>query len=177
MRVIAGKLGGLKFQSPQTDHTHPMSEKIRGAIFNALGDIEGLSVLDVFAGSGALSIEAISRGALSAVAIDSDRKALETIKSNANNLDIDGQLSVVGGSVSTWLTDNDQEFDIVLMDPPYDHVDVSVIEQIAHRAKPAGIVIISLPISVTLELADSFELLSSKTYGSAKLVFYRKYLA
>ena len=174
MRVIAGKLGGQKFQSPQSDQTHPMSEKIRGAIFNALGDIEGLSVLDVFAGSGALSIEAISRGAVSAVAIDSDRKALDSIKTNITRLEIDEQIQVVGGSVSTWLNNNDQEFDIVMMDPPYDNVDVSLIEQIAHRAKSTGIVIVSLPINVTLELADSFELLSSKTYGSAKLVFYRR---
>lgn len=174
MRVISGTLGGQKFQSPHSEHIHPMSEKIRGAIFNALGDIEGLTVLDVFAGSGALSIEAISRGASSAVAIDSDRKAQENIKANIHRLEIVDQVQVIGASASVWLNQNEQNFDIVIMDPPYDRVDVSLVEQIAHSTKPQGIVIISLPISITLELADSFELLSSKTYGSAKLVFYRR---
>ncbi len=174
MRVIAGKLGGQKFQSPQSDMTHPMSEKIRGAIFNALGDIEGLSVLDVFAGSGALSIEAISRGASEAVAIDSDRKSQEIIKTNIQRLETGDQVSVIGSSASVWLKENDQQFDIVLMDPPYDKVDVDVIQELARHTKPQGIAIISLPIVITLELADSFELLSSKTYGSAKLVFYRR---
>ena len=174
MRVIAGELGGQKFQSPQSSQTHPMSEKIRGAIFNALGDIQGLTVLDVFAGSGALSIEAISRGAEYSVAIDSDRKAQEIIKSNKAMLKIDDRLKLIGGPVGSWLNQDVENFDIVLMDPPYDHVDAALLEQIAHHAKPQGIVIISLPISVTLELAESFELVSSKTYGSAKLVFYRR---
>ena len=71
MRVIAGRLGGRLFDSPHTRRTHPMSDKARGALFNMLGDIEGMHVLDPFAGTGALSFEAISRGAASALAIAS----------------------------------------------------------------------------------------------------------
>jgi 16S rRNA (guanine966-N2)-methyltransferase len=75
MRVIAGFLGGRNFDSPGGHRTHPMSDKVRGAVFGVLGDIKGLSVLDAFAGSGALSIEAVSRGAKYAVAIDVDKRA------------------------------------------------------------------------------------------------------
>ena len=70
MRIIAGDLKGREFKSPRGRTTRPMSEKTRGALFNTLGDIEGLSVLDGFAGSGALVFEAISRGAVSALAIE-----------------------------------------------------------------------------------------------------------
>ncbi len=70
MRVIAGWLGGQNFDSPKSNRVHPMSDKMRGAIFGVLGDIKGLTVLDAFSGSGALAIESISRGAKSAIAID-----------------------------------------------------------------------------------------------------------
>ena len=70
MRVIAGRLGGRNFDSPKTQRTHPMSDKVRGALFNALGDLGGLTVLDAFAGSGACSLEAASRGATEVLAID-----------------------------------------------------------------------------------------------------------
>ena len=72
MRIIAGYLGGRQFNSPRSNRTHPMSDKARGGLFNALGDISGLTVLDAFAGSGALSFEAISRGAESVIAVDID---------------------------------------------------------------------------------------------------------
>jgi 16S rRNA (guanine966-N2)-methyltransferase len=82
MRIIAGRLGGRHFASPQGRRTHPMSDKMRGALFNALGDIDGLSVLDAFAGSGALAFEAVSRGAGHAVAIDVDKSAQRAIAEN-----------------------------------------------------------------------------------------------
>ena len=89
MRVIAGTLGGRNFSSPHTRRTHPMSEKARGALFNALGDIHGLSVLDAFAGSGACSIEAVSRGVQTkSMAIDIDPEAVKTIAENIRSLDL-----------------------------------------------------------------------------------------
>jgi 16S rRNA (guanine966-N2)-methyltransferase len=75
VRIIAGSLKGRTFSEPHGHRTHPMSEKVRGALFNALGDIEGLTFLDAFAGSGALSFEAASRGAKSVIAIDKDGPA------------------------------------------------------------------------------------------------------
>lgn len=88
MRVVAGRLGGRIFDSPRTHRTHPMSEKARGAIFNVLGDIAGLSVLDAYSGSGALAIEAVSRGAKSVLAIEVDVEAVKTIARNIENLQL-----------------------------------------------------------------------------------------
>jgi len=120
MRIIAGSLGGRIFESPHGHRTHPMSEKIRGAIFNALGDINGLSVLDPFAGSGALCFEAISRGANNAVALDADKKAYTIIKKNIATLGLEDSVTASRIYVDSWSKRNQKEmFDLVLLDPPY----------------------------------------------------------
>ena len=82
MRVIAGRLRGRQFKSPPGRRSHPMSEKMRGALFNVLGDIEGLTLLDAFSGSGAISFEAISRGARSVQAVEKAVLAYRTICKN-----------------------------------------------------------------------------------------------
>lgn len=176
MRVIAGRLKGRQFDSPHGHRTHPMSEKIRGAIFNALGDIEGLTVFDPFAGSGALCIEAVSRGAAAAVALDIDKHAAETITRNCRQLDISNQVKVVRVNAAGWLeTQPDQVFDLVLLDPPYDDVHHELLERLADRAKTGGVVVVSLPPVAKLHLPGSnFRLLNSNSYGDAQLTFYRR---
>ncbi|MEI6237412.1 MAG: RsmD family RNA methyltransferase [Candidatus Saccharibacteria bacterium] len=86
MRIVAGNLRGHHFDSPKNAKTHPMSDKMRGALFNMLGDIEGLTVFDAFGGSGALSFEAISRGAKSAIITEVDKYAWAVIKQNSDKL-------------------------------------------------------------------------------------------
>lgn len=174
MRVIAGRLGGRSFSSPPGHKTHPMSDKMRGALFNVLGDINGLSVLDTFAGSGALSLEAISRGAKQAVAVDADKSAQKTIADNVAALKLDKQVQVIRAKVSAWLSTTDESFDIVLCDPPYDEVKPQLLEELANRSKQDGIVVLSLPPDACITLPDRYELLTRKDYGDASLRFYRK---
>src|SRR3990167_8850630 len=122
MRVIAGFLGGRVFESPHGHRTHPMSEKMRGAIFGVLGDIKQLRVLDVFSGSGAVAIEAISRGAKYAVAIDVDKKAYDIIKKNIISLGLTDRVKAVRAYFNAWSTRHQaQKFDIIFADPPYDN--------------------------------------------------------
>lgn len=173
MRIIAGRLGGRTFQAPPGHKTHPMSDKIRGALFNALGDVEGLSVLDAFAGSGAISFEAISRGAVIAVAIDSDRQAQRTIQTSVNQLGISEAVKLVSASALAWLSTTEQAFDVVICDPPYDDVKPRLLAQLAERCKPSGIVVFSLPPRTEIKLTPDYELLSRKNYGDAELSFYR----
>jgi 16S rRNA (guanine966-N2)-methyltransferase len=153
-----------------------MSEKIRGAIFNALGDIEGLTVLDPFAGSGALCFEAISRGAASALALDADKRAYKTIKTNIEGLDLETKVEVSYIYADSWMTRNKESlFDLVLLDPPYGAVEPETVEKLAMHTKKDGIAVFSLPPQARIVLPEAtFQLLSKKDYGDATLAFYRR---
>jgi 16S rRNA (guanine966-N2)-methyltransferase len=171
MRVIAGSLGGRIFASPNGHRTHPMSDKMRGALFNILGDIEGLSVLDAFAGSGALSFEAVSRGAATVVAIERDRRAQETIIENVENLDISDRIQVVRGNAKSWLRNHREQFDVILLDPPYNVPQEDLLEAIAKILKPTGTIILSWPPNRRLPLFEQ-KLVASKSYGDGNLHIY-----
>ena len=176
MRIIAGHLGGRQFHEPHGHHTHPMSEKVRGALFNALGDIEGLTVLDAFAGSGGLSLEAISRGAKNSVAIDKDRPAHVVLVRNVQELGMNKQIKAIRANVSGWSDNNPrQKFDIALLDPPYDDLQFNLLEKLVSRHMVAsGIAVLSWPGHIDIPSFDGLEMVSNKNYGDAQLVFYRK---
>lgn len=101
VRVIAGKYGGRIIDGAGTERTHPMGERIRNAMFNKIGsEVEGKRVLDAFAGSGSIGLEAVSRGAESALLIERDRIAQKIIEANIQLLDADEQVKLVKTSVS-----------------------------------------------------------------------------
>ncbi|HWT55553.1 MAG TPA: RsmD family RNA methyltransferase [Candidatus Microsaccharimonas sp.] len=173
--MVAGKLGGRNFDSPPGHRTHPMSEKARGAIFNALGELSGLTVLDAFAGSGALAIEAISRGAESVLAIEVDKYAYETVQDNIKTLQLDEKMVVMRKNISGWSRNNqDKQFDVVLVDPPYDDIRPDVIERLGVHVKPGGIFVLSWPGSEPVRDLKNLEQVSHKEYGDIQLVFYRR---
>ncbi len=175
MRIIAGNLGGRTFQSPKTYNTHPMSDKIRGALFNMLGDLDGLSVLDAFGGSGALSFEAISRGAKSALMIELDKDAFRTIKENIETLDLEEQVTVIRGNIKGWSNNNiNTEFDVVLCDPPYDAVLEQLIHKLARHVAENGLLVVSWPTKEPQPKIPGMELLRHKTYGNATLYVYKQ---
>lgn len=175
MRVIAGTLGGRSFESPPGHKTHPMSEKIRGAIFNMLGDIKGLYILDAFSGSGALAFEAVSRGAKKVIAVELDTNAHKTIETNIEALGVDN-ITTSRANVGSWVKTNPKErFDIILCDPPYDRVNPELLESLAWYVKPGGVLVLSLPPKTRIILPeDIFLPASHKNYGDATLVFYRR---
>lgn len=174
MRVIAGTLGGRQFASPPGHRTHPMSDKGRNALFNALGDIDGLTVLDAFAGSGALSFEAISRGAAHATAIDRDRNAQTAISANIIELGLNKQIKLIKAPAASWLTTTQDEFDLIFLDPPFEELQMELMLKLARRAKAGGVVVFSLPPMTNVYLDENFEYLTSKSYGDNQLVFYRR---
>jgi 16S rRNA (guanine966-N2)-methyltransferase len=176
MRIIAGKLKGREIRPPSGHKTHPMSDKVRGALFNILGDVEGLSFLDIFAGSGALSIEAISRGAGSAVAIDVDRAAYGSIDRNIQELGLRNRIKAVRAHASGWSARNtEQKFDVLLFDPPYDDLQINLVERLIKlHLKPGGLAVLSFPGNFKPEKLANTEIVTAKNYGDAQLVFYRK---
>jgi 16S rRNA (guanine966-N2)-methyltransferase len=177
MRIISGYLKGRSITETHGHRTHPMSEKMRGAIFNALGDIDGLTVLDAYAGTGALGFEAISRGAKSAVMTDPDPGAYRSMSETVAALGLDEQVQPVRAFIIGWSRRNPSRlFDILIFDPPYNDVDIKTLLKVAKQhSKPGSILIFSLPPKVHLLLGESmYEVLSRKEYGDATLTFYRR---
>ena len=175
MRIIAGTLGGRSLHEPHGHRTHPMSEKIRGALFNALGDIEGLTFLDAFAGSGALSFESISRGAGGVTAIDIDKKAVQAMKQSAKELGVEGKIKVTRANVSSWSDNNqDEHFDIVFAAPPYDDLQEELVRKLTKHTKVGGLYVLDLPGDRQPLALSGLELITAKLYGDAQLAFYRK---
>ncbi|HSH55745.1 MAG TPA: 16S rRNA (guanine(966)-N(2))-methyltransferase RsmD [Candidatus Limnocylindrales bacterium] len=175
MRIIAGKLGGRLFESPRTARTHPMSDRARGGLFATLGDITGLTVLDAFAGSGALSFEAISRGAQSAVAIDLDKNAYRTIVENIARLGLDEEVSATRRQAGSWATGHtDSFFDIVLCDPPYNDLRRDILQKLVYRTKPGGVFVLSWPGHEAMPEFKQASPIRQKSYGDLQLVYYRR---
>jgi 16S rRNA (guanine966-N2)-methyltransferase len=174
MRVIAGWLGGRNFESPHGHRTHPMSEKVRGAIFGALGDIKGLTVLDAFAGSGALAIEAISRGASSAVAIEVDKGAHSIITKNIKELEIEHRVKAIRAFAGAWSTRHQAElFDLIFLDPPYDVIPYRDLKHMPRHLKDGGTLVMSWPGKMEILKFDDLKVVQNKNYGDAQLVFYQ----
>ncbi|MBI1952258.1 16S rRNA (guanine(966)-N(2))-methyltransferase RsmD [Candidatus Saccharibacteria bacterium] len=175
MRIIAGKLGGRTFEAPRGRTTRPMSEKVRGALFNTLGDIEGLTVFDAFSGSGALAYEAISRGAASALIIEQDKTAYKAIDENINHLGLDSQIKNLRANVGGWSNNNTtKQFDLVLLDPPYNNLDRQLLQKLVRHAKIGGLVVLSWPGKEPAPPFEGLEQVTNKNHGDIQLVFYRK---
>jgi len=175
MRVIAGNLGGRQFDSPKGHRTHPMADRVRGGLFNSLGDISGLTVLDAFAGSGALSFEAVSRGAENAVAIDIDKSAYQALANNISKLGIKDRVMATQANVSSWSNNNEQlQFDLVFTAPPYDSLQLSVVQKLARHVKKGGLYVLDWPGNLEPPLIESLDQIKQLGYGDAQLVFYRK---
>lgn len=175
MRIIAGKLKGREFKTPHSHKTHPMSDKVRGALFNVLGDIDGLTFLDAFAGSGALAFEAASRGAKSVVAVDRDSSAHKVLEQNVKELDLKN-VKAVKANTGGWSIHNmENKFDILLLDPPYKELQIDLAERLIMRhLKPAGLAVLSFPGNFKAEELTGTKIVAAKDYGDAQLIFYRK---
>lgn len=175
MRIIAGYLGGRNFSSADSKRTHPMSDKTRGALFNVLGDIEGLIVLDAFAGSGAITYEAISRGASMSVAIDIDRIATKTITTNIKKLGIHTKVKVINASVGSWLNKSRSKllFDLILCDPPFDDLQIDVVRRLIRVLTPTGLFVLSWPSNTDSPILEGLSQIKTNQYGDNQLLFYR----
>jgi 16S rRNA (guanine966-N2)-methyltransferase len=119
VRVVAGEFKGRRLHAPRGRRTRPTADRVREALFSILGDVSGLRVLDLFAGSGALGIEALSRGAEAAVFVDDDRRAVTAIRRNLEAVGV--RAEVHRRDVLAFLADAGAgTYDLVFADPPYD---------------------------------------------------------
>ncbi|MBR5389324.1 23S rRNA (adenine(2030)-N(6))-methyltransferase RlmJ [Candidatus Saccharibacteria bacterium] len=139
MRIISGIYKNHKLVSPNSDVTHPMGERERLAIFNMIGDCNGKTVLDLFAGTGALGIEALSRGAAKATFVEMNPKALLCLKDNLS--DIDGARII---KLDAYKYDETVSYDIIFVDPPYDKFDKEAVN-FQRFLSESGVMVLSSP--------------------------------
>ena len=123
MRVIAGRFGGRRLSAPRGARTRPTADRVREALFSVLGDLEGARVLDLFAGSGALGLEALSRGAAAATFVDSAPAALRALRDNLSALEIGAEAAEVRRADARAFLRSarkaGRQYDLVFLDPPY----------------------------------------------------------
>ncbi|MEL6341157.1 MAG: 16S rRNA (guanine(966)-N(2))-methyltransferase RsmD [Myxococcota bacterium] len=175
VRIIAGRFRGRRLVTPKHRRTRPTSDRVRESIFSILGDVDGNRVLDAYAGSGALGLEALSRGARSVDAVDRDRAAREAITANARALGVQEQLHFhVGDTVRLLLTKRlGGPYDLVFIDPPYAS---SLFEHtLAALATSAvvsehGRIVGEFPTRAEPTLGSEWVLHTRKTYGDTSIV-------
>lgn len=176
LRIISGKFGGRIIQAPDGKVTHPMSERVRGSLFNIIGNkIKDAEILDAFAGTGSLGFESLSRGAQSVTFIERDRIASRILIENIKTLNVNPAVIVVRIGVSTWINKNqDKLFDIIFADPPFNDLQLSTIIRLCSLLKPNGLMVLSYPGTGEVPSADGFVVVDNRSYGNAALAFYRK---
>lgn len=123
MRIVAGTFGGRRIAAPRGDTTRPTSDRVREALFSTLGPLHGAVVLDLYAGSGALGLEALSRGAERALFVERDHRALDTLRANVDALGLAAEQARVRAGdavrVARDAADGADPYDLVFLDPPY----------------------------------------------------------
>lgn len=176
LRITSGQFGSRRIDTPDTSRTHPMGDRIRSSLFNKLAtELADATVLDAFAGSGALGLEALSRGAKHATFIEKDRIAQKVIAKNIEQLGVQDRAKLIKSSISAWLeTSGEQEFDIVFADPPYHDLQLGVVEKLTRILKPGSLMIVSLPSNAKAPEYPELLQTDTRSYGDATLTFYRK---
>jgi 16S rRNA (guanine966-N2)-methyltransferase len=171
MRIVAGSRRGHTIHAPKGSATRPTSDRVREAAFNLIGPVDDASVLDLYAGSGALGLEALSRGAAKAVFVESDSEACRTIERNLEKLRLTGA-RVVCGDALTFLTTEQRRYDLVLVDPPYELTDHAALARYLPGVLAAdGLLVLETAAKVEPELP--LERRTSRRYGAARLTLYR----
>jgi 16S rRNA (guanine966-N2)-methyltransferase len=175
MRIVAGRHKGRRLRAPTGAGTRPTADRVREALFSILGPMDGLRVLDLYAGSGALGLEALSRGARSATFVESARPALAAIRANLAATGEDAE--VVSADALVWLrgaAEGGGAFDLVFCDPPYDaaaRTAQPLAELLPRVAAPQALIVTESskrnPLEIDLPLADE------RTYGDTRIAIHR----
>ena len=177
MRVIAGDKKGRRLVTPDGLDTRPTSDKVKEALFSIIQfELAGAQFLDLFAGSGQMGIEALSRGAERAVFVDMGRKPVECIRQNLKELSLSDRAEVHMQNVSDFVSFCNKKFDIVFMDPPYrDDLIVPILDNVAKITNEDGTIICEIPKGEALpESAGELELRRRYRYGKTELALYRR---
>ena len=179
MRVISGKAKGVVLKTPDGMQTRPTADRVKEALFSILQfDLPGTKVLDLFGGTGQLGIEAISRGAKSAVFVDAGDAPCRLIKENLRRAKMEGEGHVIRADYLQFLAQCREKFDIIFLDPPYAEVFLeNAIKKISEIdiLQSGGIIVAERPVEKVLDLEISgFSRSKDYKYGKTFLTLYRK---
>jgi 16S rRNA (guanine966-N2)-methyltransferase len=177
VRIVAGSKRGHRIAAPKGVVTRPTGDRVREAAFSLIGPVEGAAVLDLYAGSGALGLEALSRGAASCLFVESDRDAVRVIRSNLEKLQLTGSIAANGNVDATLRDENSRgrRYDLVLADPPYE-------EWTAHGTMLSDLLpgvladdaLVVVETSERVEPALPLDLVTSRRYGSARITVFSR---
>ncbi len=184
MRVVAGKFRGRTLQAPSGHTTRPTSQRAREALFNVLQhghfgvELNGARILDLFAGSGALGIEALSRGAQYCIFIDDALPARAALRHNIDMLGLGGQSRIFRRDAANLTpAGNLGAFDIVFADPPYDkHLGEAALQSILKGGwlKPTGIFVLEERKTAEIAVPEGVEVLDQRNHGEAQILILRQ---
>lgn len=175
---MAGSARGRRLVTPDGNEVRPTSDRVREATFNALGSLDavvGATVVDLFAGSGALGVEALSRGAAAAVFLDTSQRAVQAVKENLAACDMSGRATVQRADALDWLRSaperGDAAADLVLADPPYPFDRWPDLFDAVRRVAPGAVVVVESDREVTAGAADT--ILRMRRYGGTVVTIIR----
>ena len=177
MRIVSGFARGKKLSAPQGLDVRPTIDRVKEAVFSSLQfDIEGRSVLDLFAGSGQLGLEALSRGAKECNFVDSNEISINVIKENIKNCGLGDKCVVNFCDSLNFLDKTDLKFDIAFLDPPYDKglIDLAMPKLVLKMSESGIIVCEHTENGVLQESYGDFKKQKTKKYGKVYVTFYRK---
>ena len=179
MRVITGKARGVQLKTPEGMETRPTTDRVKEALFSIINfDIPGASVLDLFGGTGQLGIEALSRGAKAAVFVDAREESCRLIRENLKRTRLEQDAKVVRSDYLAYLGRTKEQFDIILLDPPYAEVFLeNALKRITEIdiLHSGGIIVAERPLGKELPGEfEGFERSRDYKYGKILLTIYRK---
>lgn len=174
MRVIAGRLRGRRLQAPPGTSTRPTSDRVREALFSMLGDVQDASVLDLFAGTGALGIEALSRGARFAMFVDNGTEARALLRSNIEAMGL-------GGATKVWRADATRlgkapaggPFGLAFVDPPYgQNLAGPALNALVEGGwlEPSALIVVEEAAKAAVATPEGLELVDGRTYGDTQIL-------
>lgn len=177
MRIIGGEAGGRRLKSPDSKGTRPATDRVREAVFSSIGSWVIDSVVgDLYAGSGSFGLEALSRGASSAVFVENGRKALQALRQNVETVGLGG--TIVESTVQDYLDRGNHRFHLVFMDPPWDHPTSRLEQELAGLDRfllPNAEVVISRRHGDRApEPPETWRVAADKRYGDTRIVRYEK---
>ncbi len=182
MRVISGTYGGRPLKSLAGTNTRPTPDKVKESLFNIIGpNFRGGNVLDLYAGSGALGIEAVSRGMDTATLVDSNHQAIEVILENIKMTKEESKFNTMKSQARyalNTLASREEKFSLIFLDPPYGEQTIETdIQELVQKSLLADIAVIVCEVAAGVELPNEIagiEMWDERKYGNKKIVIYQK---